>query len=215
MNYDYPEASYERRQQIIQEHEDYQKGMMYFLANDPRVPREIQNEVKRWGLAKDEFTDNGNWPHQLYIREARRMIGHEVMTEHEVLGNREVPEPVGMGSYTLDSHNTQRYITPEGYVQNEGDIGVSPPEPYPISYGSIIPKRQEIQNLLVPVAMSASHIAFGSIRMEPVFMILGHSAAAAAALSIEKGVDVQELDYQILREQLLEEGQILEYNNGQ
>jgi len=211
MNYDYPEASYERREQIIQEHEDYQKGMMYFLANDPRVPGAIQNEVKRWGLAKDEFTDNGHWPHQLYIREARRMIGHEVMTEHETLGRQEVAEPVGMGSYTLDSHNTQRYITPEGYVQNEGDIGVSPEEPYPISYGSIIPKKQELQNLLVPVAVSASHIAFGSIRMEPVFMILGQSAATAGALSIEEQVALQELDYQKLRERLVKDGQILKY----
>ncbi|MDZ7720783.1 MAG: FAD-dependent oxidoreductase [Balneolaceae bacterium] len=212
MNYDYPEASYDRRKQIIQEHEDYQKGMMYFLANDPRVPREIQNEVKRWGLAKDEFTDNGHWPHQLYIREARRMIGDVVMTEHEVLGNRDVPEPVGMGSYTLDSHNVQRYITPEGYVQNEGDIGVSPDQPYQIAYGSIIPKKEEIQNLLVPVAMSASHIAFGSIRMEPVFMILGHSAAAAAVIALREDQAVQDVDYSELRSQLLEDGQVLEYS---
>ncbi|MDX1640664.1 MAG: FAD-dependent oxidoreductase [Balneolaceae bacterium] len=210
MNYDYPEASYERRQQIIQEHEDYQKGMMYFLANDPRVPREIQNEVKRWGLAKDEFTDNGNWPHQLYIREARRMIGDFVMTEHEVLGNRDVPEPVGMGSYTLDSHNVQRYITAEGYVQNEGDIGVSPDQPYEIAYGSIIPKKEEIQNLLVPVAMSASHIAFGSIRMEPVFMVLGHSAGAAAVLALREGQAVQDVNYDDLRKELEADGQVLE-----
>lgn len=213
MNYDYPEASYERREQIIQEHEDYQKGMMYFLANDPRVPREIQNEVKRWGLAADEFTDNGHWPHQLYIREARRMIGDFVMTEHEVLGNRYVPEPVGMGSYTLDSHNVQRYITPDGYVQNEGDVGVSPEQPYQIAYGSIIPKKEEIQNLLVPVAMSASHIAFGSIRMEPVFMILGHSAATATVLALQKDQAVQDVDYNELRIQLVEDGQILEYSD--
>lgn len=211
MSYDYPEATYERREQIIREHEDYQKGMMYFLANDPRVPREIQNEVKRWGLAKDEFVDNEHWPHQLYIREARRMIGDFVMTEHEVLGNREVPEPVGMGSYTLDSHNVQRYITPEGYVQNEGDIGVSPDQPYQISYGSLIPMREEIQNLLVPVAISSSHIAFGSIRMEPVFMILGHSAGTAAVLALRENQAVQDVDYSLLREQLLEDGQILRY----
>jgi hypothetical protein len=211
MNYDYPEASYERRAQIIQEHEDYQKGMMYFLANDPRVPRVIQDEVSRWGLAKDEFTDNGHWPHQLYIREARRMIGEVVMTEHEIMGRRDVPEPVGMGSYTMDSHNVQRYITPEGHVQNEGDIGVSPPEPYQIAYGSIIPKRAESQNLLVPVAMSASHIAFGSIRMEPVFMILGQSAATAAVLAIDNEQAVQAVDYARLREQLRADDQILEY----
>ena len=212
MNYDYPEASYERRAQIIQEHEDYQKGMMYFLANDPRVPRAIQDEVSRWGLAKDEFTDNGHWPHQLYIREARRMIGEVVMTEHEIMGRRDVPEPVDMGSYTMDSHNVQRYITPDGHMQNEGDIGVSPPEPYQIAYGSIVPKRAESQNLLVPVAMSASHIAFGSIRMEPVFMILGQSAATAAVLAIDNEQAVQAVDYARLREQLRADDQILEYS---
>lgn len=211
MNYDYPEASYERREQIIQEHEDYQKGMMYFLANDPRVPTEIQEEVSRWGLAKDEFTDNGHWPHQLYIREARRMVGEFVMTEHEVLGKRDVPKPVGMGSYTLDSHNVQRYITPEGYVQNEGDIGVSSDQPYQIAYGSLIPQKGQAENLLVPVAMSASHIAFGSIRMEPVFMVLGHSAAAAASLAIDGNTSVQDVEYQELRKQLLDDGQVLEY----
>lgn len=213
MNYDYPEASYERREQIIQEHEDYQKGLMYFLANDPRVPSVIQDEVKRWGLARDEFTDNGHWPHQLYIREARRMIGKAVMTEHEVLGNREVSEPIGMGSYTLDSHNVQRYITPDGYVQNEGDIGVSPPRPYQIEYGSLVPVKEEIQNLLVPVAVSASHIAFGSIRMEPVFMILGQSAATAAVFAMNGNQAVQDVDYEQLRKQLIEDGQILEYEN--
>ncbi|WP_409070352.1 FAD-dependent oxidoreductase [Aliifodinibius sp. S!AR15-10] len=211
MNYEYPEASYAKRREIIKEHEVYQKGLMYFLANDPRVPEEIQNEINRWGLAKDEFQDNGHWPHQIYVREARRMQGAFVMTEHEVMGRSEVPEPVGMGSYTLDSHNVQRYITPEGYVQNEGDIGVSPPEPYQIAYGSLVPKKGQATNLLVPVAMSASHIAFGSIRMEPVFMILGQSAATAAALSIDAETSVQELDYQRLREQLLEDGQVLQY----
>lgn len=213
MNYDYPEASYERRAQIIKEHEDYQKGMMYFLANDPRVPTEIQKEVNRWGLAADEFTDNGHWPHQLYIREARRMIGPLVMTEHEVLGRRAVPQPVGMGSYTLDSHNVQRYITPEGYVQNEGDIGVHPGEPYQIAYGSLIPKKEECRNLLVPVAVSASHIAFGSIRMEPVFMILGQSAATAAVQAIDSNRDVQDISYDKLRRRLVEDKQILEYEN--
>ncbi|MDX1637910.1 MAG: FAD-dependent oxidoreductase [Balneolaceae bacterium] len=211
MNYAYPEASYAKREEIIKEHEVYQKGLMYFLANDPRVPEEIQTEINKWGLAADEFTDNGHWPHQLYIREARRMIGRYVMTEHEIMDRRAVPEPVGMGSYTMDSHNVQRYITPEGYVQNEGDIGVKPPKPYQIAYGSIIPKRGQAGNLLVPVAMSASHIAFGSIRMEPVFMILGQSAGTAAALSIEQGVDVQALEYAILRKKLLEDGQVLEY----
>lgn len=203
MNYDYPEASYERRAEILEEHTQYQQGLMYFLANDPRVPAEVQEEMNQWGLAKDEFEDNGHWPHQIYVREARRMIGHFVMTEHEVLGKREVPQPVGMGSYTLDSHNVQRYVKPDGFVQNEGDIGVRPDGPYRIAYGSIIPQKDEITNLLVPVALSSSHIAFGSIRMEPVFMILGQSAATAASLAIQSKSAVQDVDYQTLRDRLL------------
>jgi hypothetical protein len=209
MNYDYPEASYERRKEIIQEHEDYQKGLLYFVANDPRVPKETQEEFQQWGLAKDEFTDNGNWPHQIYVREARRMIGNFVMTENELLQRKPTPESVGMGSYTIDSHNIQRYVTEEGHVHNEGDIGVSLPEPYKIAYGSLIPKEVECQNLLVPVAVSASHIAFGSIRMEPVFMILGQSAATAAAMAIDEDISVQALEYSKLKEQLEKDNQIL------
>ena len=207
MNYDYPEASYERRAEILKEHETYQKGLMYFIANDERVPKEIQDEMKRWGLAKDEFVDNGHWPHQIYVREARRMIGDYVMTEHDVLGKRDVPNPVGMGSYTLDSHNVQRYVKVDGYVQNEGDIGVKVPAPYQISYNSLTPKKQECENLLVPVCVSCSHIAFGSIRMEPVFMILGQSAATAAALAIKDDCAVQDVDYAELKERLVADKQ--------
>jgi hypothetical protein len=209
MNYEYPEASYAKRKEIIKEHEVYQKGLMYFLANDPRVPDTIQSEMQKWGLAKDEFEDNGNWPYKLYIREARRMIGDYVMTEHDILGDRKVPQSVGMGSYTMDSHNVQRYITPEGYVQNEGDIGIHVPEPYQISYRSLIPKEKDCENLLVPVCVSSSHIAFGSIRMEPVFMILGQSAGCAASIAIDQEQKVQEVDYEQLKEELTEQNQIL------
>lgn len=209
-NYDYPEASYERRREILEEHERYQKGWLYFIANDPRVPEEVREKMQRWGLAKDEFTHNGNWPHQIYVREARRMIGSHVMTEHELLKRRPTADSVGMGSYTIDSHNVQRYITPEGYVQNEGDIGVSANGPYQISLGSLLPKRGQCENLVVPVCVSSSHIAFGSIRMEPVFMILGQSAATAAALAIDKNSTVQEVTYAELRERLVADGQILE-----
>ncbi len=209
MNYDYPEASYERRNEIIKEHEDYQKGLLWFVANDPRVPEDIRTKMATWGLAKDEFTDNGNWPHQIYVREARRMIGEYVTTENDVLLKREVPKPVGMGSYAMDSHNVQRYITPEGYVQNEGDIGVSPPAPYSISYGSIVAKKEECTNLLVPVCVSSSHIAFGSIRMEPVFMILGQSAAVAANMAIDNKIAVQDIPYDELKQKLLDKGQVL------
>ncbi len=211
MNYDYPEASYERRKEIIKEHENYQKGLMYYLANDPKVPEEVRGEMSQWGLAKDEFTDNDNWPHQIYVREARRMIGKYVMTEHDVLGKITVPRPVGMGSYTLDSHHTQRYVTSEGYVQNEGIVGVKTSKPYSISYGALIPKKAECENLLVPVCVSSSHIAFGSIRMEPVFMILGQSAATAAVQAIEDEVAVQDINYDELKDQLLKDKQVLEH----
>jgi hypothetical protein len=208
-NYTYPEASHEERKSIIKEHEDYQKGLMFFLANDPKVPENVREEMNKWGLAKDEFIDNGNWPHQIYVREARRMIGDYVMTEHDVLGAKEVPQPIGMGSYALDSHNIQRIVTAEGYVQNEGDIGVKPKEPYSISYGTIIPKKEECENLLVAVCVSSSHTAFGSIRMEPVFMILGQSAATAAALAIDDNVSVQDLPYAKLQKKLQSDGQVM------
>lgn len=210
-SYDYPEASYERRREIIREHEHYQKGLLWFIANDPRVPEDVRTAFAKWGLAKDEFRDNGNWPHQIYVREARRMIGQYVMTENELLKKRATPEPVGMGSYGIDSHNIQRYITPEGYVQNEGDIGVSTNGPYQIAYGALVPKRGETSNLLVPVAVSSSHIAYGSIRMEPVFMILGQSAATAAALAIEGRTSVQDVPYAKLEPRLRRDGQVLEW----
>ncbi|MBE7501301.1 MAG: FAD-dependent oxidoreductase [Verrucomicrobiales bacterium] len=209
-NYDYPEASYERRREILEEHRTYQQGWLYFIAHDPRVPPEVRAEMRRWGLPKDEFQDNGGWPHQIYVREARRMIGQFVMTEHELLGTRPTPDSVGMGSYTIDSHNVQRYITPEGHVQNEGDIGVGLRGPYAIAYGALVPKAGQADNLLVPVCVSSSHIAFGSIRMEPVFMILGQSAATAAVLALEADVAVQKVPYPRLRERLLRDGQILE-----
>lgn len=209
-NYDYPEASYERRKEIIEDHKLYQQGLLYFLSNDPSVPAEIRKKMKEWGLAKDEFTDNNNWPHQLYVREARRMIGDFVMTEKDALGKTTIRRPIGMGSYTLDSHNAQRYVTPEGFVQNEGDIGVHPDRPYSIDYGAILPKESECANLLVPVCVSSSHIAFGSIRMEPVFMILGQSSATAAVLAVDEKVAPQQLQYEKLREVLLKDKQKLE-----
>jgi len=210
MNWDYPEASYQRRREIIKEHETYQKGWLYFIANDPRVPPDVQKEMQKWGLPKDEYPDHGNWSPQLYIREARRMIGAFVMTENELLKKKPTPDSAGMGSYTIDSHNIQRYVTPEGFVQNEGDIGVSLKGPYEIAYGALVPKKGQGSNLFAPVAVSSSHIAYGSIRMEPVFMILGQSAATAAALAIDAGIAVQDVPYAKLRERLLADGQILE-----
>ncbi len=206
---EYPEASYERRREIEKQHEHWQRGLMWTLANHPRVPDHVRNEVSKWGYAKDEFADNDHWPHMIYIRVGRRMISDYVMTEHDCRLTRKAPDSVGKGSYTMDSHNVQRYVTPQGYVQNEGNIEVNPPGPYAISYRSIVPKRGEVENLLVPWAVSSSHIAFGSIRMEPVFMILGQSSATAAAIAIDDGVSVQEVDYAKLRERLLKDGQVL------
>jgi hypothetical protein len=210
-NYDYPEATYDRRREILAEHTTYQQGLLFFIANDPRVPADVRNEMAQWGLAKDEFLDNNHWPHQIYVREARRMVGRHVMTENELLKRRPTPEPIGMGSYSIDSHNIQRYITAEGYVQNEGDIGVSTKGPYQISYGSLVPQRGQAPNLLVPVCVSSSHIAYGSIRMEPVFMILGQSAATAAVLALDAKIPVQDLPYDKLRARLLADGQVLEH----
>jgi len=209
-NYDYPAADYDRRREIVREHETYQQGLMYFLANDPRVPEDVRSAVGQWGLAQDEFVDNGHWPHQLYIREARRMVGRYVMTENELLKRRPTPESIGMGSYGMDSHNVQRYVTPEGTVQNEGDIGVGTDGPYQIALGAIQPQLAHCDNLLVPVCVSSSHIAYGSIRMEPVFMILGQSAATVAALAIDADLAVQAVPYATLREHLLRDGQVLE-----
>jgi len=211
MNYDYPEASYQRRREIIREHEVYQKGLMYFLANDPRVPEAIRTEMSRWGLAQDEFPDNGHWPHQIYVREARRMVGQFVMTELHLTGVQPTPDPIGMGSYNMDSHNVQRYVDADGHARNEGDVQISPGGPYPVSYRAITPKASECTNLLVPVCLSASHIAYGSIRMEPVFMILGQSAATAACQALDAGAPVQAIDAQALRERLLADQQVLEW----
>jgi FAD dependent oxidoreductase len=210
-NYDYPDASYERRREILQEHETYQKGWLYFIANDPRVPKDVQADMRRWGLPKDEFRDNGGWPHQIYVREARRMVGTFVMTENELMKRRPTPDSVGMGSYSIDSHNIQRYVTPDGGVQNEGDIGVGLDGPYEIAYGSLVPKRGQADNLVVPVAVSASHIAFGSIRMEPVFMVLGQSAATAAVMAIDRKSALQDVPYATLRDRLVSDGQVLHY----
>lgn len=209
-NYKYPDAGYAERAAIIRDHEDYQKGLMWSLANHPRVPESIRKEMSQWGLPKDEFVDNGNWPHQLYIREARRMISDYVVSELDCRRIRIAEDSVGLGSYNMDSHNVRRYVTAEGFVQNEGDIQVSPGGPYLISYRSIIPSKDQVSNLAVPACLSSTHIAFGSIRMEPVFMILGQSAATAAVLAMESQVALQALPYAGLRERMLKDGQVLD-----
>jgi hypothetical protein len=212
MNWDYPEADYATRARIWREHEDWQKGLMWTLAHHPRVPAAVRAEFQRLGLARDEFTENENWPRQLYIREARRMIGAYVMTEKNCLRQEVVSDSVGMGAYNMDSHHIQRYITKEGHVRNEGDIQVRT-RPYPVSFRSIHPKAQECTNLLAPVCLSASHIAYGSIRMEPVFMVLGQSAATAAVHALNERVDIQRIDLAKFRARLLQDGQVLDFES--
>jgi hypothetical protein len=210
MNHDYPEASYARRREIIQEHATYQQGLLWFLANDPQVPAPVRARISKWGLARDEFVDNNNWPHQIYVREARRMVADFVVSEGHLKLTKPSPRPVGIGSYNMDSHNVQRYADAHGNARNEGDVQVGLKSPYPVDYLAIVPRRGECTNLLVPVCVSASHIAYGSIRMEPVFMVLGQSAATAAALAIDAGCALQDLPYPALRSRLLADGQVLE-----
>ena len=208
-NFDYPEASYEERQRIVEAHRSYQQGLMWTLANHPRIPAKIRGEVSRWGTCKDEYEREDGWQQQLYIREARRMISEVVMTQHHCEGLETVEDSVGMGAYGMDSHHVQRYVDANGYVQNEGNVQAHVDSPYPISYRSVVPKRSECTNLIVPVCVSSSHIGFGSIRMEPVFMVLGQSAAVIAHLAMDQNVAVQDLDYGKLHDLLESRGQRL------
>ena len=209
MNYEYPDGDYETRARIIRQHASYQQGLMWTLANHPRVPAEVRAHFQAWGLARDEFVDNDNWPHQLYIREARRMVADCVMTQHHCQGHEVAEDAIGLAAYTMDSHNVQRYVDRHGNVRNEGDVQVRGFPPYPIAYRAVVPRRGECENLLVPVCLSASHIAYGSIRMEPVFMILGESAATAAVQAIEEDVAVQDVDVERLQARLIADKQIL------
>jgi hypothetical protein len=209
-NWDYPEASYERRREIEKEHETYIRGFLWSMANNPRVPEGIRKETAAYGLPKDEFTDNDGWPWMIYIREARRMVGDYVMTQRDCEGKRTAPDPVGLGSFGMDSHVVQRFVTESGKVQNDGVIWRVPPRPYGISYRAIIPKKGECENLLSPICVSASHVAHGSIRMEPVFMVLSQSAAIAAGLAMDGKVSVQDVPYPALREKLEAAKQIVE-----
>ncbi|MCF7974070.1 MAG: FAD-dependent oxidoreductase [Phycisphaerae bacterium] len=213
-NDDYPEASYAEREKIVTRHRSYQQGLMWTLANHPRVPDPIRREVARWGTCRDEFERKDGWQHQLYIREARRMIGSYVMTQHNCQGRVTARQPIGLAAYTMDSHHVQRYVDSHGHVQNEGDVEVGGFPPYPIDYRALTPEKSECDNLLVPVCLSASHIAFGSIRMEPVFMVLGQSAATAAMQAIETDTAVQDLSFVDLQKRLLADGQVLAWTGS-
>ena len=211
-NWDYAEADYNRRQEILDAHHSFTKGLIYFIGHDPRMPLSIRSEMQRYGYPKDEYVDNNHWTPQVYIRETRRMIGEYVMTQKDIEQNTSKAHSIGMGSYALDSHHIQRVVTADGELINEGNFTIRIDGPYEIPYESIIPKKTECVNLLVPVCVSSSHVAFGSIRMEPVYMVLGQAAASAACLALEEGNDVHKIDYETLREQLIEGGQRLTFN---
>jgi hypothetical protein len=206
----YPNASYEMRKHIEQAHRDYTAGLLYFLANDAQVPAGTRDEMNQWGLCKDEFTDSGNWPFQLYVREARRMVGEFVMTQKDLQTDLTKPDAIGMGSYNSDSHNVDRIVDSDGFVRNEGNMEV-PVKPYQIPYRIMLPKRGEAVNLLVPVGFSASHVAYSSVRMEPQYMILGQAAGEAAAMAVRGKCAVQEIDTSALLETLQKQGAVMQY----
>jgi len=201
MNHDYPDADYKKREEIIKAHETYTKGLLYFFGHDPRVPAELRESMLKWGYPKDEYVETGNWSPQLYIREARRMVGSYVMTQAHCELKEVVKDGVGMAAYQMDSHNIQRIVV-NGMAKNEGNVEVSASGPYPIAYGSLVPKEKECTNLLVPVCLSATHIAYGSIRMEPVFMVLAQSSAVAAVMAIDSKKSVQQIDIAKLQAKL-------------
>jgi len=213
-NYAWPASCHESREKIFQEHVNYHQGLWWFYRTDPAVPADVQAKVNTWGLAGDEFTDTGHWPHQLYVREARRLVGAFVMTEQHCLSKTLVDDVIGLAAYTMDSHNCRRFVDEHGHVRNEGDVQVHLPKPYGISYRTLVPKRGDVTNLLVPVCLSASHIAYGSIRMEPVFMVLAQAAATAAALAIKQKLAVQDVPYAELRTRLQAGKQVLIWDDS-
>ncbi len=211
-NHSYPDADYATREKIWNEHLDYIKGFITYLKTSPRVPEDIRRDMNEWGLPKDEFPDTGGWPHQMYVREARRLISDYVMSEKNCRYQETITDSVGLAAYNMDSHNCRRVVR-NGRAENEGDVQVAPMKPYPISYRALVPKQSQCDNLFVPVCLAASHIAYGSIRMEPVFMIMGQSAATAAAMAIDEKVPVQKLGYEQLRARLVADKQILLWTN--
>ena len=209
-NHNYVEADYATREQIAKRHEAYQKGLVWTIQNHPRIPKDVREYYASWGLPKDEFIVYNHWTPQLYIREARRMISDYIVTENVVMLEDKVEDPIGLGSYAIDSHHAQYCLDENGFVRSEGGFYNPLSNPYPISYKVIVPPKRQCTNLYVTVCVSATHAAYGSIRMEPVFMILGQSAATAASMCIDHNIPVQDLDYSLLKERLLADGQILE-----
>jgi hypothetical protein len=209
-NYAYAEGDYATRARIWQAHVDYVQGFLYFLQHDPQVPAALHQAMAGWGLCKDEFTDTAHWPHQLYVREARRMIGEYVMAQKDIQTDLRKPDVIGMGSYNSDSHNIQRIVNAEGFAENEGDMQVAV-TPYQIPYRVMLPKRAEVTNLLVPVTFSATHVAYSTLRMEPQYMIIGHAAGVAAKMAIDANVAVQAIDAAVLSAKLKQQRAVFEW----
>jgi hypothetical protein len=212
-NFHFPEGSYTEREAIFQAHVQWHRGLFWFLVSDERVPKDAREWSASWGLCKDEFLSTDGWSQQLYVRESRRLIGDYVAIEADCTRQRVPRDSIGLGAYTMDSHNCRRFVTEDGNVMNEGDVQVPPTGPYPISYRSIVPRRGECENLFVPVCLSASHIAYGSIRMEPVFMIMGQSAALAASIALDEKLAVQDVAYEKLRPRLEAASQVLSWKD--
>lgn len=211
----YPDAGPDERERIRLHHLHHAQDFLWFLASDPSVPGPVREEMAGWGLPADEFADTGHLPHQLYVREARRMHGEVHLTEHDLVGASAWPDVVALGSYHLDVREVQRgwrqvyeHPDPVPQVVNEGYLSVRVPA-YPIPYRALTPRRADCTNLLVPVCVSASHVAFSSIRMEPQYMMLGHAAGLAAADASRREVDVQSVDVPALQEDLVAAGQVL------
>jgi hypothetical protein len=214
MNYAYPEGDYATREKIARAHEMWQRGLVWTLQNHARVPRDVREKYAKWGLPKDEFAESNHWPHQLYVREARRMTGETIVTERAVVEDT-AARPIALGGYSMDSHNVQRHVDASGHVRNEGDVQIKLSKPYRIDYGVILPKPAECSNLLVTFCVSASHAAFSTIRMEPVFMELGQCAGTAACLAIDGKTSVQQVPYEKLRERLVADGAVLEWERSE
>jgi hypothetical protein len=208
-SWDYPIGNYQRRAEIWQDHLDWTAGLFWFLANEERVPQEIRTEIGKWGLAADEFADNDNWPRQLYIRESRRIVGEYVMTQNDLERNRRKPDAIAIGSYAIDSHNVQRFRQPDDTVQNEGNFRVEV-EPYQIPFRALLPKRKQASNLITPISISATHVAYSSLRMEPVYMMMGHAAGLAARMAISGNVALHDIDVKGLAEKLRAQGAVLD-----
>jgi hypothetical protein len=211
-SYGYADGSYAQRASIWRDHVTYTQGLLYYLANDAHVPRVLRDEMNKWGLARDEFVDNGNWPYQLYIREGRRMVGDFVMTQRDIQTDLTKADAIAMGSYNSDSHNVQRFEQPDRSVQNEGNMEVSV-EPYQIPYRVMLPNRTQVTNLIVPICLSASHVAYSTLRMEPQYMMIGQAAGVAAALAISADAPPQDIDITSLRRILKAEGMVDKYDS--